>query len=134
MSLYHSNIMQVFKFPQCSGYHVRLTRERSPVRARAETCFYFSRIFQQTSNLSSVWYVLSSSYVWRALVCEKLLCFIALYFVYAQSSIAMYHSDFLTTPSNYSCDPIPEFLTNSGSCGRKLPRIWLFWNKDEGED
>ena len=24
-------------FPQCSGYHVRLTRERSPVRAWAET-------------------------------------------------------------------------------------------------
>ena len=25
-------------FPSCSGYHVRLTRERSPVRNRAETC------------------------------------------------------------------------------------------------
>ena len=28
---------QFSRFPQCSGYHVRLTRERSPVRARAET-------------------------------------------------------------------------------------------------
>ena len=28
-----------YKFPWCSGYHIRLTRGRSPVRSRAETFF-----------------------------------------------------------------------------------------------
>ena len=30
------------QFPWCSGYHIRLTRERSPVRARAETPMIFA--------------------------------------------------------------------------------------------
>ena len=32
-------------FPWCSGYHVRLTRARSPVRSRAETSFFFFFFF-----------------------------------------------------------------------------------------
>ena len=38
----------------------------------------------------------------------------------------MYHSDFLTTPSNYSYYPIPKFLTNSGSRGRILTKSSSF--------
>ena len=31
-------------FPWCSGYHVRLTRARSPVRSRAETSLFFPSV------------------------------------------------------------------------------------------
>ena len=37
--LYFSCSLHQSSVPQCSGYHVRLTRERSPVRARAELTF-----------------------------------------------------------------------------------------------
>ena len=44
----HTISFPIIRFPQCSGYHIRLTRERSRVRDRAET--RFNKLVLRTSQ------------------------------------------------------------------------------------